>query len=318
MSISYAEPTYQGSISSTGSAAYGPTFLVPDEIEADRRRTHVVSNRVKDPVLRDVLATFHVTLVHRPSSVAARFYQTTEWIAASQPSVTEYTPVLQAAANVYWSTNYVFAANEAFTGVYSNFGSNVSLIANEVAGTVSLWVSADKLLSNANRAPITLTSTRVSTVSEPSTSTLTAEAQSKVSVAAATVDQIADWLDVPVFHVLKATGIKKRTYHEWKRNAIRRPRLTSQGRLWDLYELVTDLVETMGTTRLQSWLHQGERRLSLLRHGSLDELATDAYTTVARTAARPQWVNAGSITSSAIPRREVTVSPMDPGDVVES
>lgn len=315
MSISYAESTYQASISSTGSAAFDPTFLVPDEIEADRRRTHVVSSRVKDPVLRDVLETFHVTLVHRPSSVAAHFYQSTEWMAESQPYFTEYAPVLQAATNVYWSTNYVFAVNEAFTGVHSNFGSSVSLIANEVAGTVSLWVS-DKLFANANRASITLTSTRASTVSEPLAST--AEALSEVPVAAAAVDQIADWLDVPVFHVLKATGISKRTYHEWKRNATRRPRLTSQGRLWDLYELVTDLVETMGTTRLQSWLHQGEKRLSLLRHGNLDELISDAYTTIASPVARPQWVNAGSATSSAIPRREVTVPPMDRGDVVES
>jgi hypothetical protein len=316
MGISYAESTYQASISSTGSALCSSTFLGFDEIEADRRRTHVVSSRVKDPVLRDVLQTFHVTLVHRPSSVAARFYQSTEWMAASQPHFIEYAPVFQESTNIFWSPNYVFAGNEAFTGVHSNFGSHVSLIANEVTGTVGLWVNADGHFGNANRAPIVLTSTRLETVSEPLTSA--AATPGKVPVAAATVDQIADWLDVPTFYVLRATGIAKRTYHEWKRNSIRRPRLSSQGRLWDLYELVTDLVETMGATRLQSWLHQDEKRLSLLRHGNLDELASDAYITVARTATRPQWVNAGSITSSAIPRRELTVPPMDPGDVVES
>jgi uncharacterized protein (DUF2384 family) len=314
MSVVYAESAYQALTASTGSAAYGSAFLVPDEIEADRRRTHVVSNQVKDPVLRDVLETFHVTLVHRPSSIAARFYQSTEWMIASPPYYTTYAPEPRASANVYFATNYVFIANEAFTGVHSTFGNTVNLIANEVAGTISLWVGSNSPFANV--APVTLTSSQASTFSE--SSTLMAESPSSVPVAAAAVDQIADWLDVPVSHVLKATGIAKRTYHEWKRNTIRRPRLTSQGRLWDLYQLITDLTEVMGSVRLQSWLHQGNKRINLLRHGSLDELASEAYAAVAKTVERPQWVNAGSIDSSAIPRRDVTMPPMDPGDVVES
>lgn len=77
---------------------------------------------------------------------------------------------------------------------------------------------------------------------------------------------------LPVVDVLAAADIKERTFHEWKRHG-RRPRLSSQGRLWLVVQAVEDLLGDLGGTELlQRWLIADATRRELFRTGNVDQL----------------------------------------------
>lgn len=72
--------------------------------------------------------------------------------------------------------------------------------------------------------------------------------------------------------MFSATGIKKRTYHSWKRKPLgTRPRVSSQGRFWRLVDAVEDLHDTVDRP-LGQWIRGDRRRLSALFDGRFDDL----------------------------------------------
>lgn len=309
MSVDYVESIHQTAVSGTGSLLYETAFLGADEIEADQRRTHVVFNCVNDPVLRDALETFHIVLLHHPSNLAAWKYRPFIW--AESPSLHSMAVPYwyhTRAAVTYPSVNYVTVTDDISTGLAASISCSIT-----TAGLLSQFTS--HAASFASNKQATLTTGRLP-VTRGILEALE-ESSSNTPLAATAVDEIADWLGVPAIQVLKATGIKKRTYQAWKRNNIRRPRLSSQGRLWDLHQLAKDLTETLGSTGVRSWFSQDPQRIRLLRNGALEQLAAEFYASLKGTSKRPQWVDAGSMHSYSIQRRKVAVPPMDFGDIVE-
>jgi hypothetical protein len=92
--------------------------------------------------------------------------------------------------------------------------------------------------------------------------------------AAACVQDLATALAIPVRDVLKIAGIKHRTFYSWADQPGVRPRLASQGRLWELAQAVADLRENLGPN-LVMWLHGSPDRLRLLRSGEFDALVSE-------------------------------------------
>lgn len=86
------------------------------------------------------------------------------------------------------------------------------------------------------------------------------------------VDVLASWSGLPAKDVVRAVGIKRRTYHSWRRSPSRRPRLESLGNLWNAYETVAGLRTELGD-RFASWLHASPERLRQFQCGDFDGLA---------------------------------------------
>lgn len=82
-------------------------------------------------------------------------------------------------------------------------------------------------------------------------------------------------LGIDLKDVLAAASIKPRTYHSWAQPSAPRPRLTSQGRLWALAQLVDDLPELLDVP-LRQWVLADPDRLAALRTGRFDELLEQA------------------------------------------
>jgi hypothetical protein len=154
--------------------------------------------------------------------------------------------------------------------------------------------------------------------SSVSHATETEEADS-VKRAVAAVQEVAGLLQVPINLVLKAAAVSKRTYHTWRRGDVRRPRLASYGRLWELQHLARELVEVKGRTGVQHWLSEDRSRMRALRSGSLDELAGLAYSSSnVAVDRRPPWIEAGSPIRHQL--KSITPSKlaaMEPSDIVE-
>jgi hypothetical protein len=70
---------------------------------------------------------------------------------------------------------------------------------------------------------------------------------------------VATALGVPMRDVLTAAGIAPRTFYSWRATGVRQPRLTSQGRLWELVQLAEDLRELYGH-QLRRWMRAPDRR----------------------------------------------------------
>lgn len=84
-----------------------------------------------------------------------------------------------------------------------------------------------------------------------------------------TIEQLVDTLQVPAETVLRAAGIKRRTYQHWKQTGAT-PRLASQSRLWDLVLTVRGWENELGDD-LAAWVRQ-PGRLDLLETGAFDDL----------------------------------------------
>lgn len=82
-------------------------------------------------------------------------------------------------------------------------------------------------------------------------------------------------LGIDLKDVLAAASIKPRTYHSWAQPSAPRPRLTSQGRLWALAQLVDDLPELLDVP-IRQWVLAAPDRLPALRNGRFDELLEQA------------------------------------------
>jgi len=289
MSVGYADASPLSFAGGTGAGLYDAAWLYPDELEADRRRTHITPANIADPVLRDVLVGFHGGLIHQLADIAIRISVPNKYGGADSAR-----PVPTGYAGFWLPAIYLVAP----------FVSTVPDPMISALGSFTAW-SAAGVHVQAVAAP---TSAAILPVSDPDSMPST-----PAPLAVEAVQDVADWLGLPVADVLAASRIRKRTYHAWKKGT-RRPRLASQGELWELRQLAADLVETMGMKGARTWVGQPTVR-DLLRTGDVDALANRAYATGA--APRPAWVGAGSIESHAISVGPGAVGPMDPNDVVE-
>lgn len=293
MSIVYAEPASNNFMSGTGADLYDLGWLYPDELEADQSRTHIVPTNVKDPVLRDVLVAFQDGLIHRLSDITTRISVswTRDWAIEPLPTA------LASYAGVWLPAAYLTAP---FVGTVTS-----QLTPN--FGAIEIWTSGFGHPSDVRGLPVE------PVVQLPLLRSVFPSTSPPLAVEA--VEDISNWLGVPAADVFRATGVRKRTYQEWKKSGTRRPRRSSEGRLWELHQLAADLVETLGLMGVRSWFKQDPDRSRLLRAGEFDRLASQAYST--RTTQRPPWVGVGSPESRAVTPRRMLVGRMDPGDVVE-
>jgi hypothetical protein len=72
--------------------------------------------------------------------------------------------------------------------------------------------------------------------------------------------------------MFSATGIKKRTFHSWRRKSPgSRPRVASQGRFWRLVDAVEDLRDTVDRP-LGQWIRGDRQRLEAVLDGRFDDV----------------------------------------------
>ena len=362
MSVAYADTTPRNSLLGTGATSHEWLLLAADEVEAEQKRTHIVST-INDPVLRDVLDNFHDVLLHKLTSPMARVSSSRErqlispwhqpqkpyspqpgasWYQPRQISPGYASPVTPSWYQPYRPTTF-YLFNDAIISTPQSVLSYWTSIDYTSALTGFMSTSYDLLGTNAVAvAPLggfdalDITSiTPASFVQVATAGNIAApyeqfyDAKSSdlqdsrdpvpttAPLAVSAVEDIANWLGVPAADIFGATGIAKRTYQEWKKGGIRRPRPASEGRLWELHRFAADLVETMGPAGVRSWFRQDPSRRVLLQSGAIDQLASQAYTALALTDSRPPWVGVGSSEDHVAPRREVTLDRMDPRDVVE-
>jgi hypothetical protein len=135
-------------------------------------------------------------------------------------------------------------------------GSFVGTALGSVGG--STWILAGQLQENVRSL-------------EPVSETSTHKFDDVVDV----VRDLQHRLGIDLKDVLAAASIKPRTYHSWARPSAPRPRLTSQGRLWALAQLVDDLPELLDVP-IRQWVLADSERLTALRAGRFDELLEQA------------------------------------------
>lgn len=120
---------------------------------------------------------------------------------------------------------------------------------------------------------------------------------------------VARTLGVPQRDVLRAAGIAPRTFHTWGK-IVRHPRLSSQGRLWELVQLTEDLRELFGS-RLRRWMRAPGRR-ALLAGSDPQQLLSQAMVQTTNTPTGPRLLTSavGSETHDVGP----ATRPVRPGD----
>jgi hypothetical protein len=304
MSVAYAEAVPYKFTSGTGAALYDPAWLYADELEADQRRTHIAPTSVRDPVLRDVLIAFQDGLIHQLADMTTRISASARW--SSTASLTHGAAADPPGYAGLW-----------LPAIYALPTQGVSFTSTTAAGFLD--VSVGRITTHLGLAggglPTFQYSSEMRALPIAPTVQSTHPRPGAQPLAVNAVEDISEWLGVPAADVFRATGIKKRTYQQWKKAGTRRPRVSSEGRLWELHQLAADLIETMSAGGVQRWFSQDPARRKMLRSGDLDKLASQAYTT--KTTQRPAWAGAGSPETHAVPRRDTSVGPMDPGDVVE-
>lgn len=321
MSVAYAEPASPGSAQWTGATLYDPALVDPEEYRADQRRTHIAATGIHDPVLRDTLANFENVLIRKLTRLVGRAPTSRRtWLTPSLLSTqaTESFNQFELASGYPALAATVTLANASLcdiTNVVAPLMPDAAAVAffeTSVTAFFGEYLILPKLgLPRSHDAGTAPASFAISASDEVANYR---SADSPLAVQA--VEDVADWLGVPVADVLRAAGIVKRTYQEWKRSGTRRPRISSEGRLWELHHLAADLVETMGLSGVRHWFRLDPARRRLLRAGALDRLVTQAYNT-AKTSERPPWVGVGSVERHALPPRKIILPRMDPGDVSE-
>lgn len=85
-------------------------------------------------------------------------------------------------------------------------------------------------------------------------------------------DHVRTELGLTQKEMFKATGIKHRTYHSWKRKSPdSRPRVSSQGRFWRLVDTLEDLRDAVGRP-VDQWIRGSRERMDALLDGRFDDL----------------------------------------------
>jgi len=113
--------------------------------------------------------------------------------------------------------------------------------------------------------------------------------------AVAAVKSLRRRLGVSQQTILDAVGISKSTFSTWDDASGRRPRVASQGRLWELFEVVAGLESVLGAP-LRPWLLADSSRVGLLRSGRFDALAQAASLAVlSRGPVAPEWASSYAV-----------------------
>jgi hypothetical protein len=89
--------------------------------------------------------------------------------------------------------------------------------------------------------------------------------------AATIIAELADRVGLPVKDILAAAGVKKSTFHSWRMPDGPRPRVASQGRLWELAQCVEDLEELLGGSA-RPWILADPARRERFRSGRFLDL----------------------------------------------
>jgi len=82
-------------------------------------------------------------------------------------------------------------------------------------------------------------------------------------------------LGLPLKDVINAAKIRRSSFFYWENHREVRPRVASQGRIWELAQVVEDLEEVLGPS-LRSWILASDSRRKLLRTGAFDRLLDEA------------------------------------------
>lgn len=142
------------------------------------------------------------------------------------------------------------------------------------------------VLQDALSAPISLRITRIlpwESADEP-----TSEEPGRQDAVSA-VNSLRDRLGVARQTVLDAVGISKSTFSTWADGPGRRPRVASQGRLWELMEVVSG-IESVLDGPVHQWLLADNSRVELLGSGRFDALAQEAsLVALPRGPVAPYW-----------------------------
>jgi hypothetical protein len=99
----------------------------------------------------------------------------------------------------------------------------------------------------------------------------------RAPLAVGAISYVQHTLGLSLKQTLRAAHISPRTYHSWKENLDRHPRIRSQGRLWQLHQLTEDLTETLGELGAQQWLAEDDSRLTRMMRGHFDNLVAEVY-----------------------------------------
>lgn len=136
---------------------------------------------------------------------------------------------------------------------------SVGTFADAALGSVvgSVWIAGQRQESVHNLEPVSETSA------------------DKLDDVVDVVRDLQRRLGIDLKDVLAAASIKPRTYHSWAQPSAPRPRLTSQGRLWALAQLVDDLPEVLNVP-IRQWLLADSKRLMALQAGRFDALLEQA------------------------------------------
>jgi hypothetical protein len=168
------------------------------------------------------------------------------------------------------------AAHEAARqAVETQLASNVGRIIGAHARTMRVFLSGSgtELLSQVLKTTIvgTVSGALVETFADQAAEESVGVRPRPVDDAVELIQRLTELLGVPLKDVLAAAGIRPRTYHSWRKPNAPKPRVGSQGHLWQLADSVADLSEHVGGD-VRAWLHGRPERLRLLRAGELDEL----------------------------------------------
>jgi hypothetical protein len=93
--------------------------------------------------------------------------------------------------------------------------------------------------------------------------------------AALTVRLISRRLGLPIRDIVEAAGISRSSFYSWSSPNAPRPRVSSQGHLWELAQMVDDLDELLGES-LQRWILADPQRRVSLAHGDFAKLLDEA------------------------------------------
>ncbi len=272
----------------TGANIYDFAWLSRDEMDAEQKRTQISPTNISDPVLRDVLVAFQGGLIHQFADMTSRIAM------AWAPDLATEIQVSLADYAGMWLPAALFSSS-TIQAIPNNFCA--------VLNAIEVWESNLPILPET-------TSGKLASLAK-----LSSRKAINTPIAVEAVEDISNWFGLPAADVLKSVGIKKRTYQEWKRSGTRRPRPSSEGRLWELHQLAADLKETLTLKGIRHWFAHDPRRRLLLRNGEFDRLVSLAYET--KVTPRPAWVGAGSIESHAVERQSLKLDRMDPGDIAE-
>jgi hypothetical protein len=87
------------------------------------------------------------------------------------------------------------------------------------------------------------------------------------------VSRLERELRLPLRTILRAAGIKRRTFYSWRDNPIVAPRTSSLGRLWALVQCIDDLY--LEQDDVWKWI-AAPSRIALLQNGRFDELIDES------------------------------------------